>query len=196
MGLLVVAAVAALEAVGLVGLKVGHRAHLEPALLCARPHLEVEGDGAREAGVAATQAQDVPGQLELLAQALHVGFHLLESGIAVFGLLDAHELYLVELVQAVEAAHVLAVAAGLAAEAGAVGAVLLGELVAGDDDVAVDVGGYISRRSRYLSRLPTVRATSETSSASPLSQVLCSPSNIRKMVRSMLMTRSSCLPVA
>ena len=42
--------------------------------------------------------------------------------------------------ETVQAAHVLAVAAGLAAEAGRVGAVLLGELVAGDDDVAVEVG--------------------------------------------------------
>ena len=48
--------------------------------------------------------------------------------------------------QAVEAAHVLAVAAGLAAPAGGVGAVLLRKLLLGDDHVAVDVGdGHLGR---------------------------------------------------
>ena len=42
---LVVATIAALQAVGLVSLEVRYRAHLKPAFLCATPHLKVESDG-------------------------------------------------------------------------------------------------------------------------------------------------------
>ena len=52
---------------------------------------------------------------------------------------SAHQLYLAEFVQAVQAAHVLAIRACLAAEALGVGAVLDGEVFLVEDDVAVDV---------------------------------------------------------
>ena len=55
-------------------------------------------------------------------------------------MLDLDNLHLVELVQAVEAAHVLAVRAGLATEAGGVGAVLDGEVAGLEDGVTVNVG--------------------------------------------------------
>ena len=139
MCLLVLAAVTALEAVGLIGLEIGYRRNLEPALLCGRPYLEVEGDGRCERHVAAAQAQDVPGQPELVEQALNMVLHLLKSGIRIFGLLDTYDLDLVELVQTVEAAYVLAVRSGLAAEAGRLGAVLDRKLVGRQDHVAVEV---------------------------------------------------------
>ena len=55
MGFLVVAAVTAFEAVGLVRLEVGYRRYLKPAFLCAGPYFEVECYGRGEAHVAAAQ---------------------------------------------------------------------------------------------------------------------------------------------
>ena len=101
MSLLVVATIAALESVGLIGLEIGNRTNLEPAFLSSAPHLEVEGDGTGETHVATTQAKDVPRQLEFLKQALNMVLHLLESSITVLRTLDAHNLHLVELMQAV-----------------------------------------------------------------------------------------------
>ena len=79
-------------------------------------------------------------QFQFLQQALHVVEHLLMALAGVFGLVDAHELHLGELMQPVEAAHVLAVGAGLAAEALGVGAALDGQLVLGEYLVAEQVG--------------------------------------------------------
>lgn len=59
--LLVVAAEAAFESVGLVCLEVGYAADLEPASLSCGVDFEVECDGGGEAHVAAAQAQYVPG---------------------------------------------------------------------------------------------------------------------------------------
>ncbi len=138
--LLVLTAVAAFETVGLIGLEVRYRGYLEPATLSSRVHLEVECDGGGEAHVTAAKTEDVPGQAELFEQTLYVSLHFFEGSVAVLGFLDAHDFHLIELVETVEAAHVLAVAAGFATEACRVGAVLDGELVAGDDDVTVEVG--------------------------------------------------------
>ncbi len=68
-----------------------------------------------------------------------MGHHLVEGGVAVLRLLNPDDLHLVELVEAVQAADILAVGTGLAAEAGRVGRQLLRELVGGEDDVTVDV---------------------------------------------------------
>ncbi len=67
-------------------------------------------------------------------------FHLFKSRIRVFWLLDADNLYLVELMQTVETADILAVGPCLATEACRVGTVFLRELFAGDDDIAIDIG--------------------------------------------------------
>ena len=73
--------------------------------------------------------------------------HLVEGGVGVLGLLHAHDFDLVELVQAVQAADVLAVGAGLAAEARRVGRQALRDLVLRQNDVAEDVGhGHLGRR--------------------------------------------------
>ena len=137
--LLVGAAVAALQAVGLIRVEVRNGAHLEPALLRLAIHLEVVAHGSREAHVAAAEAQDAVGELQLLQQSLHVLEHLPVALGTVLGRVDAHDFYLRELVQAVQAAHVLAVGASLAAEALRVGAVLDGQVGLAEDDVAVDV---------------------------------------------------------
>ena len=57
-----------------------------------------------------------------------------------FGFVDANNLYLRELVQTVETAHVLAIAASLATEALSVGTVLDGKILLVENDITIDVG--------------------------------------------------------
>ena len=76
-------------------------------------------------------------------------FHFLECGVRILGFFDAHNLYLIELVQTVEAAYVFSVAACFAAETCRVCAVLDRKLVGRDDFVAVKVGdGYFGGRNQ------------------------------------------------
>ena len=139
-------AVTAFETVGLVCLEVGDRRYLKPAFLGAGPYFEVECDGGGKAHVAAAETQYVPGEAQFVEQSLHMVFHILQSGIAVFGTLYAHDLHFVELVQTVEATYILAVAACLAAETCRVGAVLFGKLFLAEDHVTVDIGhGHFCR---------------------------------------------------
>ena len=138
--LAVLVLVAALEAVGLVALEVGHGGNLQPAALSGAPELEVVGDGAGEAQVSAAEAKDAVLKTQFIHEAFHVGHHFVQSSVAVLGLLYAHNFHFVKLVQAVKAAHVFAVGTGLTAEAGRVGGKLLGELVGAEDDVTEDVG--------------------------------------------------------
>ena len=60
----------------------------------------------------------MPGETEFVEQTLHMVFHFLKSRVGVLRFLDPDDLDLIELVQSVETAHVLAVAAGLATPAG------------------------------------------------------------------------------
>ena len=131
---------AAVEAVGLVAAEVGHRTDFQPTLLGGAPGFEVVADGGGEAHVAATETEDVVGKLQLGEQALHVVEHLLVGDLCVLRRVDADDLDLVKLVETVETAHVLAIAAGLATEAGGIGAALDGKLVLLDDLVAEEVG--------------------------------------------------------
>ena len=57
-----------------------------------------------------------------------------------FGSVNAYDLDLRELVQTVQATHILAIGTGFATEALGVGAVLDGEVLLVDDDVTIDVG--------------------------------------------------------
>ena len=79
-------------------------------------------------------------QPELLQRGLGVAHQLLEGVLRILGLLEAHQLHLVELVLADEAPGVLAVASRLAAEAGGERAVLEREPRALEDLVPVVVG--------------------------------------------------------
>ena len=65
-----------------------------------------------------------------------MGNHLIQSGVRVLRLLDAHDLDLVELMQTVQTSHVLAVGTCLAAEARSVGGHLLREVVVTKDDIS------------------------------------------------------------
>ena len=69
-----------------------------------------------------------------------MGNHLIQSGVRVLRLLDAHDLYLVELMQTVQTPHVLAVRTGLTTEARSVGGHLLREVVVTKDDISEYVG--------------------------------------------------------
>ena len=128
------------QAVGLVRLEVGDGRDLQPALLRGGPELEIVGDGGGEGQVPAAQAQDPVLQSELVHQRLHVGDHIVQGLVGILRLLHAHDLDLVELVQAVQAADILAVRTGLAAEARRVGRQALRNLVGGEDHVTEDVG--------------------------------------------------------
>ena len=117
-GLLVAATIAAFQSVGLVAFEVGYRRHFEPSLLSGTPHFEVEGDGGSETHIAATETQDMPRKSKLIEQSLHMVFHLFECSVGIFRLLDAHDLYLVELMETVQASHILAITAGFATPTG------------------------------------------------------------------------------
>ena len=84
---------------------------------------EVERQGGREAQIAAAESQDAPRQLKCLNERADVRDHLLERCVGVLRPIDADDLHLVELVQAVEPTHILAVRTGFAAETGGVGRV-------------------------------------------------------------------------
>ena len=75
-----------------------------------------------------------------------MGHHVVERFVGIVGQRQPHDLHLVELVQTVQAAHVLAVGAGFAAETGGVGGHLDGEILLVEDHVAEDV------RHRHLGR--------------------------------------------
>ena len=101
--------VAAFQTVGLVSVEVGNGTYFQPAFLCFGIYLEIEAEGRREAHVTAAKAQDAVRQLQLLEQSFHVVQHFLVRLLAVFRLVDAHQLHFGELVQAVQAAYILAV---------------------------------------------------------------------------------------
>ena len=148
-GLAVGVAEAALQAVGLVGLEVGHARDLQPTLLRRRPHFEVVRQGGGESEVASTQAQGAERQFELAEQTAHVLDHAIEGGIAVFRLLESDDFHLVELVQAIESAHVLAIGTGFTTEAGGVATELDGQLIGLQQVAAEEVGqGNLRRRDQ------------------------------------------------
>ena len=75
--LLAVLTVAAMKAIGLVCIKIGDGANLQPALLCLGIYLEVVADGGCETHVAATKAQYAVRQLQLDEKPLDMVEHLL-----------------------------------------------------------------------------------------------------------------------
>ena len=125
--LLVSIAVATLESIGLISVKVGNRRHLQPASLSLGIHLEVIADGRSETLVAAAETEYTVWQLELLQQSFDMVEHLLMAFLRMFWRVDAHYLYLRELVKAVETSHVLAVRTSLATETLSVCTVLDGQ---------------------------------------------------------------------
>jgi hypothetical protein len=125
----------------------GAARHLEPAADARRPYLEVVRLRIGEAEVAAGQQQHAVAQAEPLQHGLRVRRQLVERRAARVRPLEPHQLDLVELVHAQDAARVLAVRAGLAPEARRVRHVALRQRVLGPEQLA---GVHV--RDRHLRR--------------------------------------------
>src|SRR5690242_16902079 len=115
--------VADLRAPRLEILEVRARRDLPVGVLPGQPDLEVVGLRRVEPEVAGAQRDDTIMKAEPLEDALGVAAQRLELVVAVLGRDELHDLDLVELVLADEAARVLAGRAGLGAEARRVGGV-------------------------------------------------------------------------
>ena len=120
-------------------LEVGAGADFEPFPFHRSPHLEVVALGGTEAHVARAQEEPAEGEAELADKAFRLGGEDFVRLVALLRCAEPDHLDLVELVQAQEALGVLAVAAGLAAEAGGVGAVLDGHFPGVEDFVRMQV---------------------------------------------------------
>ena len=141
---------AALQAVGLERLEVGDGAHLQPTFLCSRPNLKVVRHGTGEAHVSTAQTKDAVRQFKPLEQSFHVLHHGVQRGVAVVGMRHLNDFHLVELVQAVEAADVLSVAARFTTEARGVPTEFLRQVARTQNDVAEDVGQRHLRRRNHV----------------------------------------------
>ena len=123
----------------LVVAEVRARADLQPALHARRPDLEVVLLRLDEAHLAGAHQQDAIGEPEALEEDLGALGHPLERRRRVLRLLEQHHLDLVELVDAEDAAGVLAGRAGLAPEARRVRRVVDRQVGRLEDLVAVEV---------------------------------------------------------
>lgn len=129
-----------LEVARLVVGAVGARDELLELALVGEPGLEIEllrGGVVERAG---HNGDDAVGDAERLIEGLAVGDHVLEHLPRLLGLRDAELLHLCELVHAEDAPDVLAVRAGLLAEAGRVAGVLEGKVLGLEPLVAVEGG--------------------------------------------------------
>ena len=111
-------------------LKVGAGAYLHIPAVAGHPYLYVVGLGAGEAQIACGEHYYMIGQAEALQHLLGVPGQGLQLVVAVLGLCELNKLHLVELMLADKPAGIAACGAGFAAEAGAVCAILDGQLIA------------------------------------------------------------------
>src|SRR5919107_282177 len=135
-----------LRAARLVRLEVRARRDFAEGVLRGQPHLQVVGLRRRAAHVAGRERDDAVVQPELLQNPLGVARQPFEFLVRVLGERELHQLDLVELVLADDAARVAAVRAGLRAEAGRVGDGLQRKLGGVEYLLAMDV------RHRHLGR--------------------------------------------
>ena len=119
---------------------VGAGGDLAVGVLGGQPDFQVIGLGGTEAHVARTQGDDAVGQLQLFQQGAGMAHHDLQLVEAVIRMGEAHHLHLGELVQADQAARVLAGGAGLGTEAGRGGTVGAGQVGLVQHLAGVDVG--------------------------------------------------------
>jgi hypothetical protein len=108
-GLLVGIAITALQTISLIAVEVRNRRYLEPTLLSLGVYLEVEAESCSKAHVTTTKTENTVWEFEFLQKTLNVLKHLLVRLFTVLGSIDADDLNLRELVQAVKATHVLTV---------------------------------------------------------------------------------------
>ena len=140
--------VAEFQAVGLERLEIRHGRHFEPAFLRFGIYLEIISQRRGEGHVAAAESEDAVGQLQCLDDAFDVGHHAVQRLVTLFGKAQLYDLHLVELVQTVQSAHILAVRPGFAAETGGVGGHLHRKILLVENHVAVDVRhGHFGRRN-------------------------------------------------
>ena len=99
------------------------RRDLQPLLAARRPDLDIVGHGCAETDIAGAKLLDPVGQAQPGAGFLGIRAHLLEHGIRLFRLAEDVHLDLVELVAALDAAHIPPGAHLLAPETGRVGGV-------------------------------------------------------------------------
>ena len=104
--------VAEFQAVGLEQLEIRHGRHFEPAFLRFGIYLEIVSQRRGEGHVAAAESEDAVGQLQCLDDAFDVGHHPVQRLVALFGQAQLYDLHLVELVQTVQSAHILAIRPG------------------------------------------------------------------------------------
>ena len=95
-------------------------------------------------------------QLQFLQQPLYVVEHLVQTLVRVTWLIDAYNLYLVKLVQAVQAANILTVATSLTTEAGRVSTALDREILLVKNHITEDVG-YRNLSSRDEEEVVEIR---------------------------------------
>lgn len=105
-----------------------------------QPDFQVVGLGGTEAHVARAQGDDAVGQLQLFQQGAGMAHHDLQLVEAVVRMGKTHHLHLGELVQADQAARVLAGGTGFGTEAGRGGAVGAGQVGLVQHLTGVDVG--------------------------------------------------------
>lgn len=120
--------------------KIAARRHFQPVLQTGRPDFDVVALGRTETEIAGAEGDDAVVKLEVGQHAFGVGDERFELRVRVLGFDDVDELHFVELVNADHAARVLARAARFAAETGRVGGVVNGEMLFGEDFLAVQIG--------------------------------------------------------
>ena len=130
-------------------------------MLCLGIYLKVIAECCGEGHIATTEAQNAVGEFEFLEKPLYVCEHFFVALVGVLRCVNTHDLYLAELVQAVESAHVFAIRACLATEALGISAVLDRQLCLFKDDIAVNVGNrYLSSRDEVEVAIPFSRGSS------------------------------------
>src|SRR5690606_10274715 len=124
------------------------RRDLAIRVLTGQPHLEVVRLRRRKAQIAGAQRDDAIVQTETLQHALGVLAQRLELAVARFGLAELHELDLVELMLADQAARVATTGTGLGAEARRVRGEPDRQLAGLEDVIGVEVRDLHLRRRR------------------------------------------------
>lgn len=130
---------AEIHAAGLVVAKAGAARYFEVTALSGGPDLDVVGFGGAEADVAGAEFDDAVVQAEELEHFFRVAGQRLQFGHAGLWRGDFHELDLVELMHANEAARAEACAAGFTTEAGCVSGVIDRQLLVRHDFFAMQI---------------------------------------------------------
>src|ERR1035438_6347023 len=133
-------AIADVGATRLESLEVGARRNFAEQSLPRQPHFDVVSFGRRKSHVSGAQDHGAIVQAELLQDLLGVASELVVLFVRLLGLGELHQLDLLELVLADDAAHVLAIRTGFAAEARRISSQRDGQPRAVERFVAIEIG--------------------------------------------------------